>query len=214
MVPKTAHSVTTGDACTEKIVADFFSTPDKPVDTGCVKERSAPTFATRLIAYDPNVVSEPGRLPASSFLFLLGLLSSVLWPVALLIGRAPSQAPVFRRSALWLTVSSLGIVAWVVPLAFAAQQSRDSLWTWSLYGIPAESWPFFPAIMILGATTVAAVWALGREWRTDALSFWPLLHRTFVLLSLAAVFFSLWRLGVLTQAPSHAIEELQLLLGP
>lgn len=213
LVPKAAHSVTTGDACIEQIVADFFAEPEKAIDATCVSGRSAPTFATRLIAYDSNIVSDPGRVPASSFVFLLGLLSSVLWPAALLIGRTPSQAPVSRRSALWLTVSSLGVVAWATPLALAVRQSQSSVWTWSFYGIPAESWPFFPAIVLFGVTTVAAAWTLGREWRTDALSLWPLLHRTFVLVSLAAVFFSLWRVGVLTQAPSHAIEEMQMLLG-
>jgi hypothetical protein len=213
MVPRTAHSVTTGDACTEGIVADFFAAPDKPIDATCVSQRSAPTFATRLIAYNYDMVQEPGHLPASTFFFLLGLLSSLLWPAALLIGRTPSQASVSRRSALWLTVSSFGIMAWIAPVAMAALQSPSSLWTWSLYGIPAESWPFFPVIILFAATTIAAAWTLGREWRTEALSVLALLHRTFVLLSLISVFLSLWQLGVLAQVPSHAMEELQLLLG-
>ena len=216
IVPKAAHSVTTMDDCTQSIVADFFAAPDSKLNVACVSRRTEPLFATRLIEVDHNAAVDPGYLPASSWIVLSGLLSAFIWPAAWLLTTATQHPwpdrPAVQRSAFWLSLTTIGLIAWAVQPFRTVVTSPDVTWAWTTDGIPAESWLAFPLIVVLAATTLAGAVALQREWREATLGTWQLLHRTFVVVSLILVFASVWRLGLLAQAPSHVLDEARQLL--
>lgn len=217
VVPKAGHSVSIGDPCVEEIVATFVAVgpftgnPNSLLNTNCLRDRKNPTIATRVIAVDETAAYNVDALPASSYIFAVALLASLIWPVAWLAGRR-SPAP-WLHSPLWLTVAAMGVFAWVVPAAQAMYATRDADWLWARYGIPAETWPAFPALVLLFGATVAGLALLLREWSRDELGVAQLFHRGFVLTGLAAVFISLWQLGLLAEALPHALDAMRALAG-
>jgi pimeloyl-ACP methyl ester carboxylesterase len=217
VVPKAGHSVSIGDPCGEAIVATFVAVgqftgnPNFLLNTDCLLNRKNPTLATRVIAVDEAAAYNVDALPASSYIFAVALLTSLIWPVAYLAGRR-SPAP-WRHSPLWLTVAAMGVVTWVVPAAQAMYATRDVEWLWVRYGIPAETWPAFPALVLVFGAAVTGLALLLREWSRDELSVAQLFHRGFVLTGLAAVFISLWQLGLLAEALPHALDATRALAG-
>lgn len=213
VVPKAAHGVTMMDPCIEGIVAAFAARPAAPIDAACIAVRRDPVFATRVFAVDQVVATSPTLLPATSWLFLAGLLSALAWPAAWVLGQRTTHAPLWRRSAFWLATASMVTVASVGTLAAALLATPDTFWTWASYGIPVEEWPAFSAFLFaLPAAAVGAV-LLARELSADALTTTQVFHRAFVLTSLGVFAFSLWQLGLLAQLPDLALDDGRRLLG-
>lgn len=217
VVPKAGHSVSIGDPCVEEIVSTFValtpftSDPASVLNVECLRNRKSPTIATRVIAIDEYAAHNVDALPASSYIFTVALLSSLIWPAAWLMGRH-SSAP-WRHSALWLTIAAMGMIAWAFPAVEAFYTTKDADWRWPRYGIPAEVWPTFLGILLLAGATLVGLTLTLREWGERALSVAQLFHRGFVLAGLAAVFVSLWQLGLLAEAPSHALDTLRAISG-
>lgn len=217
VVPKAGHSVSIGDPCVEEIVstfvaqAPFTSDPASVLNVQCLRTRRSPTIATRVIAIDEYAAYNVDALPASSYIFTVALLSSLIWPAAWLMGRQ-SAAP-WGRSALWLTIAAMGMIAWAYPAVEAFYTTQDAEWRWPRYGIPVEAWPTFLGILLLAGATLVGFTLTLREWGERALSVAQLFHRGFVLAGLAAVFISLWQLGLLSEAPSHALDALRAIAG-
>jgi hypothetical protein len=213
VVPKASHGVTMMDPCVEGIVVAFAARPTAPIDAACVAGRRDPVFATRVFAVDQIVATSPTLLPATSWLFLAGLLSALAWPAAWMMGQRTTHAPLWRRSAFWLAAASMVTVASVGTLAAALLATPDSFWTWASYGIPAEEWPAFSAFLFALPAAAAGAFFLVRELGADALSAMQVFHRAFVLTSLAVFAFSLWQLGLLGQLPDLALDDGRRLLG-
>jgi pimeloyl-ACP methyl ester carboxylesterase len=216
IAPKAAHGVTMYDRCTESIVTSFFETPDAKVDTGCVASRQDPMFATGVISFDAGLAWQPDALPASSFVFLAGLLSALLWPAAwtyaaLAERRFTQHEPWWRRASFWLALAALGLIAWAYPVAASLLEAPDTLNMWMRYGIPIESWPTFPALVLIIAAGAIGTWRLVAEAQSGMLTTLQLAHRGFVVAALIAVLVSLWQLGMLAQLPELALDQIKLL---
>lgn len=218
IAPKAAHGATMYDTCIEGIVTAFLKAPDAKLDFGCVAGRTDPIFATSVIAINVSLTAQPGTLPASSWVFLVGLLSAILWPAAWTYGAVARRHiarrdPWWQRASFWLSIAALGLIAWVYPVTALALERPDVLDTWMHYGIPIEAWPGFPALVIIIVTGAIGTWKLIAELRNGALTTLQLAHRGFVVTALVAVLASLWQLGVLTQLPELTMNEIRLLTG-
>jgi len=218
ITPKAAHAATMYDRCTESIVTRFFNAPDAKVDTACVAARRDPVFATGVVAFDAQLVWQPDALPASSFVFLAGLLSALLWPAAWTYAavadrRFTQSEPWWRRASFWLACAALGLIAWAYPVAASLFEEPNVADTWMRYGIPIESWPTFPALPLIIAAGAIGAWRLIAEARNGALTTLQLAHRGFVVAALVAVLVSLWQLGTLAHLPELALDEIRLLTG-
>jgi pimeloyl-ACP methyl ester carboxylesterase len=218
IAPKAAHGVTMYDACTEGIVTSFFKTPDTKLDFSCVATRRDPVFATGVITFDAQLALQPDAFPAGSWIFLVGLLSAVLWPAAWTYSAVAQRhvtrlAPRWQRASFWLSLAALGLIAWVYPVAAAVLETPDILTTWMRYDIPIESWPAFPALLLIILAGAIGTWRLITEAQDGALTTLQLAHHGYVVAALVAVFASFWQLGMLTQLPELAVNEIKLLLG-
>jgi pimeloyl-ACP methyl ester carboxylesterase len=216
ITPKAAHAATMYDPCTESIVTRFLKAPDTKVDTGCVASRRDPVFATGVISFDAGLVWQPDALPASSFVFLVGLLSALLWPAAwtytaVAERRFTQREPWWRRASFWLALAALGLIAWAYPVAAAMLETPDAAGTWTSYGIPIESWPTFPTLVLIIAAGAIGTWRLLAQARSGTLTTLQLVHRGYVAAALIAVLASLWQLGILAQLPELALDQVKLL---
>ena len=218
ITPKAAHGVTLYDACTESIVSAFLKTPDAKPDMSCVAHRRDPVFATGVITFDASLAWQPDVLPASSWVFLVGLASALLWPAAWTFGAVArgesKRPPLLLRAAFWLSLAALGLLAWAYPIGAAALATPDLLDTWMRYGIPLESWPGFPALLLIIAAGAIGTWRLMAEAHAGSLTTLQLAHRGYVVAALIAVIVSLWQLGMLAQVPDLALNEMRLLVAP
>jgi pimeloyl-ACP methyl ester carboxylesterase len=217
ITPKAAHAATMYDRCTEGIVTRFLNAPDTKVDTGCVASRRDPVFATGVISFDAQLVWRPDAMPASSLVFLAGLLSALLWPAAwtytaVAERRFAQREPWWRRASFWLACAALGLIAWAYPLAASLLEDPNAVDTWMRYGIPIESWPTFPALLLIIATGAVGAWRLVAEARNGSLTTLQLAHRGFVVAALVAVIVSLGQLGMLAQLPELALDQIKLLM--
>jgi pimeloyl-ACP methyl ester carboxylesterase len=216
ITPKAAHAATMYDRCTESIVTRFINAPDAKVDTACVAARRDPVFATGVISFDAQLTSQPDALPASSFVFLAGLLSALLWPAAWTYAavaerRFAQSEPWWRRASFWLACAALGLLAWAYPAAASVLEEPSVVYTWMRYGIPLESWPTFPALLLIIAAGAIGSWRLIVEARNGTLTTLQLAHRGFVVAALIAVLVSLLQLGMLAQLPELALDQVKLL---
>jgi len=218
ITPKAAHGVTMYDPCTESIVARFFKTPDAKLDFTCVTTRRDPIFATGVISFDAQLALSPDALPVSSWAFLIGLFSAVLWPAAWTYGavaRRPvaQHAPWWQRASFWLSLTALGLIAWAYPVAASIVETPGIVDTWASYGIPIEAWPTYPVLPLIIVAGLIGTWRLIAEAQSEALTRLQLAHRGLVVGAVVAVLVGLWQLGMLTQLPDLAMNEIKFLTG-
>jgi hypothetical protein len=218
ITPKAAHGVTMYDPCTESIVTSFFKTPDAKLDFTCVAARRDPIFATSVISFDAQLALRPDALPVSSWIFLIGLFSAVLWPAAWTYGavtqrRVARHAPWWQRASFWLSLTALGLFAWAYPVAASIVETPDIVDTWASYGIPIEAWPTYPLLSLIMIAGLIGTWRLIAEAQSEALTRLQLAHRGLVVGAVVAILAGLWQLGMLAQLPDLAMNEIKFLTG-
>jgi hypothetical protein len=214
LLPRQAHSPAFDEPCARAIARRFLDQPTARPNTSCVPDAAAPLLATRVIEVDENAAYSLASLPATSFVFLAGLVSAFAWPLAWLGGRRGahplSARPIAKRSTLWLTLATIAAIACAYPFVEIAY--ADTSIQWQTDGLPAETWPTFLLLSLVAVATLLAALALPAEVAAGA-TIPQLFHRGLVLASLAAVLFSAWRLGVLSQLPAHLFDEAALVIS-
>ncbi len=214
LLPRQAHSPAFDEPCARAIARSFLDQPTAPPNTSCVPDVPAPLLATRVIEVDENAAYNLASLPATSFVFLAGLLSAFVWPLAWLGNRSRenplSARPIAKRSALWLTLATIAAIACAYPFVEIAYAGTSM--QWQSDGVPAEAWPTFLLLSLVAVATLLAALTLPAEVPAGA-TIPQLFHRGLVLASLAAVLFSAWRLGVLSQLPAHLFDEAALVIS-
>jgi hypothetical protein len=167
-------------------------------------------LSTRIIDLEADAAYNVDLLPASAPIFIAGLLSALIWPLAWLTRRARGIAAdathVTKRAPFWLTLAALASVACAYPFVEIAYIDAHPA-AWLANGIPSEAWPTFLLLTLVLVATPFAAGAVASEAAAVKLSVAQLLHRGLVLASLIAVIASFWRLGVITQLPAHLVDE-------
>lgn len=213
IVPNGSHSVSSSFPCVKERIASFLR--GSIVGVLCKDAAAPPEFATDLVTFD--IDEAPGRLlsdlgvPTPSFWVTLadiGLLSSLLWPIAAIgFATGAARGPFWGRSSVWLASSAVLLLLWEAGRSVAAANTGPLTTSWSYYGVPTHTWPAFSLIVPAMATSLAGAIATYAEIKRQALRPVEIAHRAWVIAGLGLAFAVVLHAGAVPSSFSQVMDD-------
>lgn len=214
VVPNTAHSSTSLDACIGGVAAEFLADPARPIEP-CAK-RPEPVFATALVNPDWRSLGRAlSPLGMSNAIWLalfavLGFVSTIAWGLARIglafRSRGAREDPFWQRSSFWLSASIVALFAWWWSLITAWYGPDDVPYSYD-YGVPVDVWIGASIIVVAALFGVVGVAQFFGEMRRRQVTVVRLAHRLWVIFALGATFFVLWAAEMLPHSPEPIVKD-------